>query len=445
MKKIIFLDVYKTLLATLGLAIALPLVAAETGQVNYQARLLDSSGRSVNSTVNLTFKIYDAVTGGNLLWSETQPGIVVQNGLYSVILGSQTPIPASVFAQSGVYLELGIDGETMSPRQQITASAYSLVARTVMGSNIYENQASGYLGVGTTNPAVKLDVNGTVQATGIKIPTGASANYVLVSDANGAGTWQSISVVITESDPIFTNWVRVAYAPATNGIWGAISAEAAARINADNALQGNIEASSNALTTAVNNLNASTNTLQVQVTSLQGATGALQGQVTSLQGATNALQAQATLLQGATNALQSQATLLQGATNSLNTRAVKWDNAVLMKEGGGGPLVYSNLYYYQADSNWYKANAVTNTTAKGMLGLALGTSIANDGLLLNGYCTNAWGFAAGSVLYMDTNDGALATSMPTGTNNVVRIVGYAVSDSKIYFNPDRTYIEILGQ
>jgi hypothetical protein len=115
-----------------------------------------------------------------------------------------------------------------------------------------------------------------------------------------------------------------------------------------------------------------------------------------------------------------------------------------MKQGDG-PISFSNLYYYKSDGSWALANATTNTTASGLLGLALGGSVAADGLLLNGTCTNNWGFTAGAIIYMGTNNGALATAMPTGTNNIVRIVGYAISTTNIYFNPDRTYIEILGQ
>ena len=129
----------------------------------------------------------------------------------------------------------------------------------------------------------------------------------------------------------------------------------------------------------------------------------------------------------------------------LTTRSNAWDNAVIIRgvtAGTGVTISFSNLYFFSGGV-WSNANASTNDTAKGLLGLALG--VAADGLLLNGYCTNAWGFPVGSIVYMDTNDGALASSRPTGTNNVVRIVGYAVSDSQIYFNPDRTYIEITGQ
>jgi len=128
-------------------------------------------------------------------------------------------------------------------------------------------------------------------------------------------------------------------------------------------------------------------------------------------------------------------------TNS--PQAERWDNAVITREGGG-TIAFSNLYYFNASGYWTLANASTTNTAGGMLGLAMGSSVTNDGLLLNGYCTNDWGFATGSTIYMATNNGALTTSRPSGTNQIVRIVGYAVSATKIYFNPDRTFIKTAG-
>ena len=568
MKKTMF----KTVMLLLALVVGLPLMAAETGQINYQARLLDSYGRRLNTTVDLSFKIYDAVTDGNLLWSETQAGVVVQDGVYSVVLGSQTAIPASVFAQNNIYLELGINGETMTPRQQITASAYALTARTIMGSNIYENQTSGYVGVGTTNPAVKLDVSGTIQATGIKMPTGATAGYVLASDANGVGSWQSVSIVVTEHDPIHTNFVKTVFTPATNDLWNAIGTEATTRSAADTTLQSNIDAeattratditsASNALNNAVglrvlkagdvmtgpltNNIlfagngagltniqaggvsltgvvhriggagnemtgplvvsnnvtvtltneagyfvatnsislggTAITSWLQVgstaDVAAISNVTVGLNAQSNTWDGAAitsvtanaiaNGLNAQSNTWDGAAitsvtanaiaNGLNSRSNIWDGAAvtavtanaiaNGLNARSNAWDNAVIMKEARGGDgitIYYSNLYYLASGSTWSNANAITNLTSKGLLGLALGSDPQANGMLINGYFTNAWHFDVGSVIYMDTNVCQITTNRPMGTNNVVRILGYAISSTNIYFNPDRTYIEILG-
>ncbi|UCC44744.1 MAG: hypothetical protein JSU65_02105 [Candidatus Zixiibacteriota bacterium] len=48
----------------------------------------------------------------------------------------------------------------------------------------------GQIGVNTDAPAEALDVNGTTQTTGFKMPTGAADGHVLTSDGDGNGTWQ---------------------------------------------------------------------------------------------------------------------------------------------------------------------------------------------------------------------------------------------------------------
>ena len=47
------------------------------------------------------------------------------------------------------------------------------------------------VGIGTATPGFKLDVVGTAQMTGFKLPTGAAVGKILTSDANGVGTWQT--------------------------------------------------------------------------------------------------------------------------------------------------------------------------------------------------------------------------------------------------------------
>ena len=56
--------------------------------------LTDASGTVVaDGNYNLTFKLYEAATGGSAIWTETQT-VAVSNGVFAAILGSVTPIAA---------------------------------------------------------------------------------------------------------------------------------------------------------------------------------------------------------------------------------------------------------------------------------------------------------------------------------------------------------------
>ncbi len=54
-------------------------------------------------------------------------------------------------------------------------------------------KSDGKIGIGTSSPSQTLDVSGTVQTAGFKMPTDASSGKVLTSDASGIGTWQTPS------------------------------------------------------------------------------------------------------------------------------------------------------------------------------------------------------------------------------------------------------------
>jgi len=101
--------------------------------INYQGKLLLPTGAPIaDGTYGMKFAIYDVPTGGTALWSETNPSVQVKGGLFAVMLGSVTNLPANIFDSPDRFfgVKVGTDSE-MSPRQKIASVAYAQVAGAV--------------------------------------------------------------------------------------------------------------------------------------------------------------------------------------------------------------------------------------------------------------------------------------------------------------------------
>ena len=98
--------------------------AAVPHLINYQGRVTDTSGNPLTGSYSITFRIYDAATAGNLLWEETHTGVVVDKGLFGVLLGSVTAL--DIPFDKPYYLEIKAGNEVMTPRQRITSAGYAI-------------------------------------------------------------------------------------------------------------------------------------------------------------------------------------------------------------------------------------------------------------------------------------------------------------------------------
>ena len=145
-------------LATLLIVMGTFIYADVPHMINFQGYLTDSCGVPLDTTTSMTFEIYEDSTGGIALWSETHDSVVVDSGVFNVILGSQNSIPDTAFDSPNCWLEITIDSKKMEPRTRITSVGYAFTDHDWqrVGDEIY--YLDGNVGIGTSNPGYDLEV-----------------------------------------------------------------------------------------------------------------------------------------------------------------------------------------------------------------------------------------------------------------------------------------------
>ena len=122
--------------------------AAQSGApllLNYQGRLTDpGTGDLVPDGVyNITFNIHDAAANGTLIWFEAQ-AVTVNGGLFNVLLGSVTALSVADFDGTVRWLELVVEGETLTPRVRIVSVPYAIQAEEAKNADLLDGQDSSY-------------------------------------------------------------------------------------------------------------------------------------------------------------------------------------------------------------------------------------------------------------------------------------------------------------
>jgi len=95
--------------------------------ISYQGRLTDAQGTPITGSRAITFRIYDAAAGGNLLWSETHSSATIADGVFEVLLGSVSSLNLPFDKQYYLAIQVGSDPE-MTPRQQLASVGYAYKA-----------------------------------------------------------------------------------------------------------------------------------------------------------------------------------------------------------------------------------------------------------------------------------------------------------------------------
>lgn len=107
-----------------------------------------------------------------------------------------------------------------------------------------------------------------------------------------------------------------------------------------------------------------------------------------------------------------------------------------------GDLVYVDAFTTEPEVKWADADAAA--TCKGMLLLineAITASTTGEAIVF-GYVSGLSSLTAGTVYYADTTAGDITSTAPSGSGDIVRVVGYGLSTTELMFNPGSTWIEL---
>ena len=96
-------------------------------RISYQGLITKNDGSPTDDgSYEILFKVFETADGGEPVWSENQE-VTVNNGIISTILGNTNPF---TLIPQEAFLELTVDGSTLSPRQVLTSVFYAVLSDT---------------------------------------------------------------------------------------------------------------------------------------------------------------------------------------------------------------------------------------------------------------------------------------------------------------------------
>ena len=113
--------------------------------------------------------------------------------------------------------------------------------------------------------------------------------------------------------------------------------------------------------------------------------------------------------------------------------------------GGTTSMTVGTIYHYKSDGTWEAADADAVANCDGLLAVALGAASDTNGMLLRGMVTlDHDPGSTGDVLFLSTTAGDASAAAPSGSGDIIRVIGYCLDDDngQIWFDPDNTYVEV---
>ncbi len=109
----------------------------------------------------------------------------------------------------------------------------------------------------------------------------------------------------------------------------------------------------------------------------------------------------------------------------------------------GESIGFPDLVYLKSDGEWWKVDADAAATCQGLIGIALETKTDGQAckVLLNGFVRDDdWTWTVAGPIYASTTAGALTQTAPSGTDDIIKIIGVATHADRMYLHPEMTTV-----
>lgn len=131
---------------------------------------------------------------------------------------------------------------------------------------------------------------------------------------------------------------------------------------------------------------------------------------------------------------------IEASNSGLSSEGAYGEGSIVTFFDTGTTSVSAGRVYYYSGTAWAAFDSTTESKQTCLLGIALGTQ-EDDGFLLQGFVNIAedTDFSAGKLCFVGSS-ARITTTAPT--SGFQRILGHAVTDDVMYFNPSQEYIDL---
>jgi hypothetical protein len=162
--------IFSTAVVAVALMV-MPAIAGIPRLINYQGTLMDSTGQPLDGLHNISLAILSDSCGGSVLWDESHSGVIVDHGIFNLVLGGSDPFPVDLFEDGERWIRVTIDGyPALSPCMRISSVPWALnaaVADSVkddIGKWKYDNEVEVYTTDSGPTTYTDLDLSGRIGA-----------------------------------------------------------------------------------------------------------------------------------------------------------------------------------------------------------------------------------------------------------------------------------------